>query len=63
MVRCGGLRWTRESCGVNAGVGVEEALLFEGRSEEGVESYPRVLDGMWKERRRLVKLVEGAGIA
>ena len=45
---CGGLRETRERCGVNAGVCVEEALLFEGRTEEGVESYTRMLNEMWK---------------
>ena len=49
-----------ERCGVNAGVRVEEALLFEGRSEERVERYTRMLVGMWKERRRLMDLVGGA---
>ena len=46
VVECGGLRETRERCRVNAGVGVEEALLFEGRSEEGVESYTKMMDDM-----------------
>ena len=54
VVECGGLRETRERCGVNAGVSVEQALLFEGRSEEGMERYTRMLDEMWKERRRLM---------
>ena len=57
VVECGGLRETIERCGVNAGVGVEEALLFQGRSEEGVERYTRMLDQMWRERRRLMYLV------
>ena len=59
-VECGSLRETRERCGVNAGVGVEEALLFEDRTEEGVERYTKMLDEMWKERRRLMVLVWGA---
>ena len=28
VVESGGLRETREGCGVNAGVGIEEALLY-----------------------------------
>ena len=65
MVECGGLRETRERCGVNAGVGVEESLLFEGRTEEGVESYTRMMGEIWRERGRLVELVwrERPGIA
>ena len=60
VVECGGLRETREMCGVNAGVGVGKALLFGGRSEEGVERYTKMLDEMWKERRRLMDLLGGA---
>ena len=55
------ISWCGERCGVNAGVGVEEALLFEGRSDEGVERYMRMLDEMWKEMRRLTDLVGGGG--
>ena len=54
---CGSLRETRERYGVDADVGVEEVLLFEGRSGERVERYTRMLDEMWKERRRLMDLM------
>ena len=61
VVECGGLREARERCGIDSDVGVEEWLLFEGRTEEeGVERYTRVLDEMWRERGRLIELVERA---
>ena len=63
VVGCDGLRETRERCGVNAGVGVEEALLFEGRTKEGVGSYTKMLDGMWKGNRRLMELEVREGTA
>ena len=56
VVECGGLRESRERCGVNAGIGVEEALLFERRIEEGVKRYTM----MWRDRRRLMELMERA---
>ena len=62
VVVCGDLRETREKCGVYAGAGVEEALLFEGRTEERVERYTKMLDEMWSERRMLMDLVDGAGM-
>ena len=43
---CGGLTETRERCRVGGGVSAEEALLFEGRTEERVERYTRMLDEM-----------------
>ena len=46
MVECGGLRETRERCRVNVGVGVEQELLFEGSTEEGVERWTKMLDEM-----------------
>ena len=55
VVECGGLRETREKCGVNAGVGAEAALLFERRTEEEVERYTKMLDEMWRERGRLME--------
>ena len=61
---CGGVWWSegdkRERYGVDADIGVEEVLLFEGRSEEGLERYTRMLDEMWKERRRLMDLMRRA---
>lgn len=36
----------RERYGVDEAVGVEEALLFDGKTEEGVERYTRMPDGM-----------------
>ena len=62
VVGCGGLTETRERCGVNAGVSIEEALLFEGKTEEEVESYTKMLDEIWRERKRLIELVERAGV-
>ena len=40
-----------------------EALLFERRTEEGVERYAKILDEMLRERRRLMELEERAGMA
>ena len=37
VMECGGLREIRERCGVGGGFSFEEALLFEGRTEERVE--------------------------
>ena len=37
MVENGGLRETRERYGVGGGISVEEAQLFEGKTEERVE--------------------------
>ena len=51
VVECGGLREVR---GVNASVGVEEALLYQERTEEGVERYTKMLDEMLRERGRLI---------
>ena len=62
MVECGSLKEARERCGVGAGVGVEEALLFEGRTEERVEIYMRMLDEMWRKKRKLMELGERAGV-
>ena len=37
--------------------------LFEGRAEEGVESYTKMLEEMWREKGRLMEMVERAGMA
>ena len=33
----------------------EEVLLFEGRTEERLERYTKILMEMWTERRRLLE--------
>ena len=58
MVDYGRLRETREPYGVGGGISVEEVPLFEGRTKERVERYINMLDEMWTERRRLIKLRE-----
>ena len=40
-------------------VGVEEALLFKKRTEEGVERYTRMIDERWRER--MMRLIELGG--
>ena len=41
---------TRERHEVRGGVRVEEVLLFEGRTEERVERFTKMLEEMWAER-------------
>ena len=47
---CDGVRWTVgdyiERCGLGGGISVEEMLLFEGRTEERVERYTKMLEEM-----------------
>lgn len=58
MVECCGLGETRDIYRVGGGVGVEEVLLFEGRAEEKVERYTKILDDMWTVRGELIELRE-----
>ena len=58
VIECVGLREARERCGIDACVGVEEELLFEGRTEKGVEGYTGMLYEILRERRSLMELVE-----
>lgn len=46
LVECGG---------IGRVISVEELLLFEGKTEEVMERYTRMLNEMWTERMRLME--------
>lgn len=43
VMKCGGMRVTREKYGVDGGVRVEEVLQFEEKTEEQVVRYTKML--------------------
>ena len=56
---CEGIRMIRERHGVRGGVRVDEVLLFEGRTEEMVDGFTKMLEEMWTERGRLIESKAG----
>ena len=54
------IRIIRERHGVCRGVRMEEVFLFEGRTEERVEIFTKILEEMWAVRGRLIESRAGS---
>ena len=52
VMKCEGIRLIRERHGVRGGGRVEEALLFEGRTEGRVDGFTKMPEEMWADRER-----------
>ena len=57
-IECGELREIRERYGVCGAKALEEVLLFERRGGEQVEQCKKMLEEMWKLRRRRIEPVQ-----
>ena len=58
VIECGELREIRERYGVCGAEALEEVLLFGGRSGEKVGQCKKMLEEMWKLRRRRIEPVQ-----
>ena len=58
VIECGELREIWERYGVCGAEALEEVLLFGGRSGEKVEQCKKMLEEMWKLRRRRIEPVQ-----
>ena len=58
VIECGELREIRERYGVCGAEALEEVLLFGGNGGEKVEQCKKMLEEMWKLRRRRIEPVQ-----
>ena len=59
VMEFGGLSRTRERYRIDENISVEEVLLSEGKTEERVKRYTKMLHEMWTERSRQTELIVG----